>query len=136
MSLFGKNKVSDKEKDVSKTSVVDVVADEKEISKKSATPSSAVSRDIASVIVRPRITEKAAIGMEQNMYTFEIRSDANKYDVRDAIKEIYKVTPKKIRIVKKQPRHYISRMRGRNMMNKGLKKAYVYLKKDDRIDLV
>lgn len=94
-----------------------------------------VKRDLSSVIKKPRITEKAIRGIDQNVYTFEIAQDATKYDVRDAIKALYNVTPVKVHIVKKTPRHYMSRMRGRDMMEKGMKKAYVYLKEGDRIDL-
>lgn len=94
-----------------------------------------IGRNLASVIKKPRITEKALRGIDQNVYTFEVAQDATKYDVRDAVKKLYGVTPVKVHMVKKSPRHYMSRMRGRDMMEKGMKKAYVYLKKDDRIDL-
>jgi len=91
--------------------------------------------DVASVLVKPRITEKAATLLERDIYTFEITKGASKYDVRDAVKSLYKVTPVSIRIVNKKPRHYMSKARGRDMMEPGLRKAYVYLKKGDRIDL-
>jgi large subunit ribosomal protein L23 len=94
------------------------------------------NRDLASVIIRPRITEKAVLGADQRVYTFEVRKSATKYDVRDAIQEIYKVTPRKIRIVNKPPRHFVSRVSGRRKTDTGLKKAYVYLQEDDRIDLI
>lgn len=92
--------------------------------------------DTVSVIVRPYITEKAAVLMERNIYTFVVTKGATKYQIRDAIKALYQVTPIAIRIVNKAPRHSMSRMRGRDMMEHGLRKAYVYLKKDDRISLV
>jgi large subunit ribosomal protein L23 len=92
--------------------------------------------DVASVIVRPYITEKAALLMERNIYTFVVTKGATKHQIHDAIKALYQVTPIAIRIVNKQPRHYMSRMRGRDMMEHGLRKAYVYLKKDDRLNLV
>ena len=95
-----------------------------------------LEQSVTAVIVRPRITEKAAILSDKNVYTFEIKKGASKYDVRDAIKALYKVTPVKVHIVNKQPRHSMSRMRGRDMMENGLRKAYVYLKKGDRIELV
>ncbi len=93
-------------------------------------------KNVSGVIVKPRITEKAAILGEQNVYAFEIKKNATKYDVRDAIKALYNVTPIRINIVNKQPRHSMSRSRGRDMMEHGLRKAYVYLKKGDRIELV
>ena len=92
--------------------------------------------NVSSVIVKPRITEKAAILGEKSVYTFEIKKGATKFDVRDAIKSLYNVTPVKINIVNKQPRHSMSRARGRDMMENGLRKAYVHLKKGDRIELV
>ena len=100
------------------------------------TPRPVVVPDFASVILKPRITEKAALLSDKRVYTFEVRAGATKYEVRDAVKEIYKVTPEKIRIVSKQPRHFMSRMRGRDTMEHGLRKAYVYLKEGDRIELV
>lgn len=95
-----------------------------------------VERHITSVIVKPRITEKAALLGESNVYTFEVQKGANKYEVRDAIKALYNVTPTRIHMVHQRPRHSMSRSRGRDMMQHGLQKAYVYLKKGDRIELV
>lgn len=95
-----------------------------------------VERNIGSVIIKPRITEKAALLGEKNVYTFEIEKGATKFEVRDAIKALYKVTPVRINLVHKRPRHFMSRLRGRDMMEHGLHKAYVYLKKGDRIELV
>lgn len=93
-------------------------------------------RDLASVIKKPRITEKAVFGTEKGVYTFEVRADATKHDVRAAVESIFKVTPVKINIVNKKPRTFMSRMRGRKMSESGLKKAYVYLKEGDTINLV
>ncbi len=95
-----------------------------------------VPRNIGSVIMKPRITEKAALLGEQNVYTFEVQKGATKFEVRDAIKALYNVTPVKVHMVHKRPRHFMSRSRGRDMMEHGLQKAYVYLKKGDRIELV
>jgi large subunit ribosomal protein L23 len=91
---------------------------------------------VTDVILRPRVTEKAALLGERNVYAFEVKKGATKFEIRDAVKALYKVTPVRIRIVNKQPRHFMSRSRGRDMMEGGLRKAYVYLKKDDRIELV
>lgn len=101
-----------------------------------ATPTLSAPHSVKSVLIKPRITEKAALLTDKNVYVFEIAKGATKYDVRDAIKELYKVTPVAIRIVNRQPRHYMSRLRGRDVMVHGLRKAYIYLKKGDRIELV
>lgn len=103
---------------------------------KAGTPKLAAPHSVKSVLVKPYITEKAALLTDKNVYVFEIKKGATKYDVRDAVKELYKVTPVSIRIVNRQPRHFMSRMRGRDVMVHGLRKAYVYLKKGDRIELV
>lgn len=92
-------------------------------------------RDLSAVIVKPHITEKAVQKGEQNVYTFIVHQDATKFDVRDAVKELFKVTPVKVNIVNKSPRSYLSRSRGRRIGEKGQKKAYVYLKSGDSIEL-
>ncbi len=122
MGLFGTKK-SDAEKEVVAT-------------EKATTPAQVLPRDVASALIKPRITEKAALLLEKNVYTFEIKKGASKYDVRDAVKSLYNVTPVQIRIVNQVPRHFMSKARGRKMMVHGLRKAYVYLKKGDSIDLV
>ena len=99
-------------------------------------PKPLIGENVAGKIVKPRITEKAAILGERNVYTFEVAKGATKHDVRAAIKALYNVTPVRINMVNKQPRHYMSKMRGRNTMEHGLKKAYIYLKEGDRIELV
>lgn len=92
-------------------------------------------RDLSSVIIKPRISEKS-VGMgEKNVYTFIIRANATKYDVRDAVKQIWGVTPVKVNIVNKSPRQYLSRSKGRTVSEKGMKKAYVYLQAGDSIEL-
>lgn len=111
----------------------------KGISKKKtpeASTATVLDRDIASVIVKPRITEKAVTMNEKNVYTFVVRRDATKYDVRDAVKALFDVTPVKINIVNKMPRSYMARAKGRVVRDKGMKKAYVYLKEGDSITLV
>lgn len=111
---------------------------EKKVEKKVVAASQAqpTDRDLSSVIMQPRITEKA-VGMgERNVYTFIVRKDATKYDVRDAVKEFFGVTPIKVNIVNKSPRQYLSRAKGKKVTEKGMKKAYVYLKAGDTIELV
>lgn len=106
--------------------------------KKEAAPSTALTtdRNLASVIVKPRITEKAVGKNEKNVYTFVVRRDATKYDVADAVKALYSVTPVKVNIVNKSPRQYKSRSKNRVVTEKGMKKAYVYLKSGDSISIV
>ncbi len=93
-------------------------------------------RDLAGVIVKPHVTEKT-VGMgDNNVYSFIVRTDATKYLVRDAIKSLYNVTPVKVNIVNSSPRQYKSKTKARRLTEKGVKKAYVYLKDGDSISLV
>ena len=124
MGLFGTKKSDAK----TKTAATEKVASVK-------VPSVAMPIDVASALIKPRITEKAALMLEKNVYTFEVKKGASKYDVRDAVVSLYSVTPEQIRIVNQAPRRYMSKMRGREMLKSGMRKAYVYLKKGDSINL-
>jgi large subunit ribosomal protein L23 len=96
----------------------------------------ATDRNLASVIIAPRITEKAVGMSERNVYTFIVRPNATKYAVRDAIKSLYSVTPVKVNIVNKKAAKRVKGFSGRTVHDKGIKKAYVYLRKGDTINLV
>lgn len=85
------------------------------------------------IIIRPRQTEKAMILQEQNIYTFDIESSANRSEVKKEIKRIYGVDAKKVNIAKTSEKKVFSR--GRIGKKSGVKKAYVFLKKGDKINL-
>jgi large subunit ribosomal protein L23 len=110
----------------------------KEVAVVASTTPKALPTDynLASVVEKPLITEKSVMQGEHRVYVFLIRKDATKYMVRDAIAAIYKVTPVKVNIVNKLPRKGMSRSRGRVVSESGYKKAYVYLKAGDTINLI
>lgn len=95
-----------------------------------------ITRNLSGIIVRPIITEKAAVMGDQNVYAFEVARSANKFDVRDAVKMLWNVIPTKINIVNRVSRSFVVKSKNRVGTHPGQKKAYVYLKKGDRIDLV
>ncbi len=95
-----------------------------------------VERDLSGIIRSPRITEKAMRNSEKNVYTFEVARTATKFDVRDAVKKFFNVTPVKVNIVNKAPRQFKTTNNRRTKTEHGMKKAYVYLKKGDTISLV
>ncbi|MBP9836213.1 MAG: 50S ribosomal protein L23 [Candidatus Pacebacteria bacterium] len=95
-----------------------------------------IDRNLSNVISGLRITEKAVKQGDQNVYTFNVRRDATKFLVRDAVKALYNVTPVKVNIVNKKPAHRLSGSKNRMVKVAGAKKAYVYLKKGDTINLV
>ena len=90
------------------------------------------------VIRKPRITEKAAVSSQSNVYIFEVAPSANKHIIADAVELIYNVRPVKIRIAKTAAKP--KRFRGARRYNqKGstspIKKAYVHLKAGDKIKI-
>ena len=41
------------------------------------------------VILRPIVTEKSMLGMEEKKYTFEVHTDANKSMIKDAVEKLF-----------------------------------------------
>lgn len=91
---------------------------------------------VANLIKNPRITEKASMLYEGNVYAFDILPKANKTEISKAIFEIYKVKPKKIAVVTIKPKKVLSKRTGVRGVKAGGKKAYVYLNKGDKINIV
>lgn len=48
------------------------------------------------VIVRPLITEKGTLLSEQNKYAFQVRKDANKLQIKEAVEKAFEVTVVKV----------------------------------------
>lgn len=86
------------------------------------------------VLVRPHITEKAAVLTDDNVYVFEVTPEATKYTIKQAITSLYKKTPEKVRIARKAPKT-VMRRTGPGK-KPGLKKAYVFMKKGDALDIL
>ena len=87
------------------------------------------------IILGPRITEKAVIGADKSgIYAFNVTRDANKVTISQAIKEAYKVTPVKVRVLNSKPLNVF--VRGKKGTTSASKKAYVYLKKGEKIEVI
>jgi len=89
----------------------------------------------AAILSRPRITEKASTVAAENVYVFDVASSANKKEIAAAVRDIYKITPVKVRTTT-MPKTTARNRRGVYSTTGGGKKAYVYLKKGDTIELV
>jgi len=92
------------------------------------------SHDLASVIGRPRVTEKATMSAESGVYVFEVSKDSTKTKIAKAISSMYKVSPMKVRIVNLPAKKVF--VRGKWGEKTSVKKAYVYLKKGDKIEII
>jgi len=124
MALFSQKQKTEKE---------EIVKVEKTPTEKKSSP---LDSNLSRVVKGLRITEKAVNLGDKNVYTFNISRDATKYQIRDAIKFLYNVTPVKINIVNKKPSTRTTGSRTRTFKVSGAKKAYVYLKEGDTINLV
>ncbi|KKU50177.1 MAG: 50S ribosomal protein L23 [Parcubacteria group bacterium GW2011_GWB1_49_7] len=87
------------------------------------------------VLKGPRITEKAAISADKhNVYVFEVEKFATKASIIASIRDAYKVVPTDVRVVNIPARKVI--VRGKRGVKSAVKKAYVALKKGDKIELL
>ncbi|OGG60110.1 50S ribosomal protein L23 [Candidatus Kaiserbacteria bacterium RIFCSPHIGHO2_02_FULL_49_16] len=94
-----------------------------------------MSSDSSHVLLNPRITEKSTWHSAQGVYVFDVAVNSNKQQISRAIRAIYKVTPRKIRIVTVPSKSKRSARTGKLGVKGGGKKAYVYLKKGETINL-
>lgn len=58
------------------------------------------TRDLPDLIVKPIITEKATMHMEQNKYVFDVRKGAEKPDIKKAIETLFDVKVVKVNTIK------------------------------------
>ena len=82
------------------------------------------------VILRPIITEKSMLGIENKTYTFEVAKGTNKTHIKLAIEELYGVNVEAVRVINAKPR---PRRVGRHSGYKsGFRKAIIKLKADSK----
>ena len=114
------------------------VADKKIKSEKNSTPSKAkrVVKGTSmayKVLLRPIITEKAAHLATDGVYVFEVAPKSDKVAVRDAIKALYGVTPRRVNILNRRGK--VVRLGRRTGKRRNIRNAYVYLEKGAHIDV-
>jgi len=92
-----------------------------------------VKKDVlGGAIVRPHITEKATFLAEKNTYVFEVNKNASKPIIAQVIRAMYNVTPLKITTATNPAKKVV--VRGKIGNKPGIKKAYVTLKKGEKIE--
>lgn len=89
---------------------------------------------MTTIIKNPRITEKASYAGEQNVYTFDVAQSANKTEIRKAIFSLYKVKPLKVNVLTIPRKNIMSK--GKAGVRGGGRKAFVYLKKGEKIEFI
>ena len=90
-------------------------------------------RNLADLILRPLITEKATLGMENNHYTFEVVLKATKPQIKLAIEQLFDVKVLKVNTsVKARKQKRVGRFIGYKPQ---YKRAIVTLAEGDSIPL-
>lgn len=114
MGLLDKLKKKDKVKEevAKKSTVVNVTKKDKEVAKDH--PKKTESKEITKksvkklnssgstshrVLIKPLVSEKTAISEQMGTYAFVVDKKANKFQVKEAIKEAYGILPIKVRII-------------------------------------
>lgn len=123
MALFGSKKKTEQ------------VKPETQVKPAAAQGSTTGAGSVAHVLKNPRITEKASTQQTASVYAFDVASNATKSQIASAIRNVYKVSPRKIRIVQVPAKRTRSMRTGRSGMKIGGKKAYVYLKSGETITI-
>ena len=88
----------------------------------------------AASLISPHVTEKSTRASEGGVYTFKVAKNANKPEIKKAVRELYGVRVDAVHIIHIPSKRRFSR--GRVGMEKGYKKALVTLAKGEKIELV
>ncbi|TSC83537.1 MAG: large subunit ribosomal protein L23 [Parcubacteria group bacterium Gr01-1014_17] len=91
------------------------------------------SNAAALFVSRPRISEKATFLTGVNCYAFEVPRTANKHQIAQAVKALYGVIPKHVRVLPIPKK--VLYARGKVGTTGGGKKAYVFLNKGEKIEI-
>ena len=104
--------------------------------KKRSARASKLTGGVAHEIIRaPWLSEKALIGTEHGVYAFSIAARASKSQVAGAIKEIYGVEPRAVRMLTVKGKRKALRTKRGMGQRAARRKAYVYLNAGDSITL-
>lgn len=82
------------------------------------------------IIIRPIVTEHSMDIMGERKYTFEVREDANKIQIANAIEEIFGVKVEKVTTIRMDGK--MKRMGAHQGRRPSWKKAIVKLKEDSK----
>lgn len=91
---------------------------------------------IYEILRRPLVTEKSNYLVGIHQYVFEVATDANRIQVKDAVEQIFKVTVVRVNIINvAAKRARKSRSRRLVISRNGYKKAIVTLSPEDRLPI-
>lgn len=82
----------------------------------------------------PLITEKSTLVAGNNQMVFEVAKDATKKDIKEAVEALYKVKVLSVNTVNQTGKS--KRFKGIMGKRAGVRKAYISLEKDAKIDVM
>jgi large subunit ribosomal protein L23 len=91
--------------------------------------------DARQVIIKPVVSEKSYGLLDNNVYVFQVHTDANKIEIRQAIEEIFGVKVDRVNTLNREGKRKRNRRKATFGKRANTKRAMVTLKGDDRIDL-
>jgi large subunit ribosomal protein L23 len=91
--------------------------------------------DPRDVILRPVVSEKSYALLERGVYTFVVRPDANKIEIRQAVERIFNVTVVKINTLNRKGKKKRHRKQPKMGRRPDTKRAIVTLAEGQKIPL-
>ncbi|MBS5888044.1 MAG: 50S ribosomal protein L23 [Negativicoccus massiliensis] len=89
--------------------------------------------DARDILIKPIVTEKSTALMAEGKYTFKVPLNANKYQIRDAVEEIFNVKVAAVSTMRMEgKKKRMGRFEGKRS---DWKKAIVTLKEGETIEL-
>lgn len=94
-----------------------------------------MNREPHMIILKPLLTEKISDLQEKqlNVYAFEVRKDANKVEIKQAVQKLFSVHVEDVKTITTPGKW--KRLGRSTSRNNGYKKAIVTLREGDRIQL-
>jgi len=92
------------------------------------------SGEVYRILKEPHVSEKATQLYDEDKYTFKIFPWANKVQVKNAVRDLYGVRVKDVKIINIKPK--IRTLRGHEGKKHGYKKAIVVLERGEKIEIL
>lgn len=84
------------------------------------------------VLRSPQVSEKSSFGADRGVYTFKVKPDSNKLEIKEAVEKLYNVTVEKVNIVNVSGK--ARQFANHKGMKSGYKKATITLVSGQTID--
>ena len=94
-----------------------------------------MTTDPRDIVLRPVVSEKSYGLLDRNVYTFIVRPDATKVQIRDAVEEIFNVRVTRVNTLNRKGKRKRNRRQPTFGTRADTKRAVVTLSAGSRIDL-